>query len=388
MQAILKFADDLNLERFLTGYWQRRPVLLRNAIDPQLLSLPAEELAGLACEEGVESRLIRQTGETDWQLQHGPLDEAVFATLPESDWTLLVQDVDKLVPEVTQVLDAFDFLPDWRIDDIMISYATNNGGVGPHTDNYDVFLIQAQGQRRWRISDREYRDEQLLEDCPLRVLSEFHTSEDWTLDPGDVLYLPPRVAHWGTAVGECVTWSVGMRGPSQHELLDAWLMRRDEPATTGYFHDHLAPGRTPAATIAAAEFDTARGLMGELLPRDDAQFRQWFGCYVTEPKPGFEIDPPVQRIDATALRTQVEAGMPLRRHPWARFALVELDGRQRGLCSQGEFFAAPKGLEDALSLLCSRRQLPPGDLLQPASPADLWPWLAGLFNRGLLLFDD
>jgi 50S ribosomal protein L16 3-hydroxylase len=363
-------------------------LLLRQAIDPERLQLPADELAGLACEEGVESRLIRQAGETDWVLQHGPLAEDVFATLPDSRWTLLVQDVDKFIPEVADLLDAFDFLPDWRIDDIMISYAVDQGGVGPHTDNYDVFLVQAQGRRRWRLSDRDYDHAQLLPDCPLRVLREFHTSEDWILEPGDVLYLPPRVAHWGTAEGECVTWSVGMRGPSQAELLEAWLDHLAERASPRHFHDAMAPGRRPPSGITATELDTARRLMLELMPRDDDVFRRWFGEFVTEPKPGFEVMPPQDRLSPDELRTAVAGGMPLRRHPWARFACIRLlDDRGAALCAQGACFDASPALAPAVELLATQRRLAPAQLLCLPQQEMLWPWLEVLYSRGLLLAD-
>ena len=387
MQPSLTFSP-ITLEEFIADYWQRRPVLLRQAIDPDLLQLPADELAGLACEEGVESRLIRQQGETDWSLQHGPLAEEVFGTLPDSHWTLLVQDVDKFIPEVAALLDAFNFLPDWRIDDIMISYAVDQGGVGPHTDNYDVFLVQAQGRRRWRLSDRDYGDAQLLPDCPLRVLREFHTSEDWILEPGDVLYLPPRIAHWGTAEGECVTWSVGMRGPSQTELLDAWLHHLAADMRPRHFHDALAPGRIPPAGITATELETARRLMHDLMPHDDDTFRRWFAAFVTEPKPGFEVQPLEDNLAPGELRARVVSGLPLRRHSWARFATVQLEeDRQHALCAQGECFDAPPGLTPAVELLATQRRLEPGHLLSLPRQDLLWPWMATLFNRGLLLLD-
>jgi len=386
MQPSLTFSP-ITLEEFIADYWQRRPVLLRQAIDPDLLQLPADELAGLACEEGVESRLIRQQGKTDWSLQHGPLAEEVFGTLPDSHWTLLVQDVDKFIPEVAALLDAFNFLPDWRIDDIMISYAVDQGGVGPHTDNYDVFLVQAQGRRRWRLSDRDYGDAQLLPDCPLRVLREFHTSEDWILEPGDVLYLPPRVAHWGTAEGECVTWSVGMRGPSQAELLDAWLQHQAEHASPQHFHDALAPGRQPTAGITGDELAHARNLMQQMMPRDDDVFRRWFAGFVTEPKPDFEIRPPEQALSPQELQARVNSGLSLRRHPWARFASIRLAGDQVLLCAQGECFDAPAALKQAAELLASQRHLEASLLLSLPSQDTLWPWLAALCGRGLLIID-
>jgi len=388
MSLSLRFNQDISLQRFVDEYWQQRPLLLRQAIDPNLLTFPADELAGLACEEGIESRLIQQVTENEWDLRHGPLEESVFSTLPDSHWTLLVQDVDKHIPEVAHLLDAFDFLPDWRIDDIMISYATDEGGVGPHTDNYDVFLVQTQGQRRWRLSEREYRDEDLLADCPLRVLKEFSTDEDWVLNPGDVLYLPPRLAHWGTAVGECMTWSIGMRGPSQHELLDAWLQYRAETHPTTHFRDSLSSPRQPAAQVTQQEFDAARTLMQDLLPLDTPEFQRWFGGYVTEPKPGFEIAPLEQPIEAAELKTSVKAGRALHRHPWARIACVDLHNQGLALCSQGQCFPLPRDLSNGLDLVASNRHLEPDHLLAIEPQTPFWQWLAQLANHGILELDD
>jgi len=387
MQPSLRFNHDLSLDVFIAEYWQKRPLLMRNAIDPALLTFPPEELAGLACEESVESRLIQQSGETAWHMQHGPLEEETFSQLPDSRWTLLVQDVDKHVPEVARLLGAFDFLPDWRIDDIMISYATNEGGVGPHTDNYDVFLLQAQGKRRWRLSEHEYTDDDLLADCPLRVLREFDTSEDWTLHPGDVLYLPPRLAHWGTAVGDCMTWSIGMRGPSQDEMLDAWLQYRSERGNTRYFHDQLIPGRVLSDSILEPEIERARMLMNEMLPEDNEEFRRWFACFVTEPKPDFEIAPLKAPLQPDQLKAQVADGEALVRHPWARFACISTEHSQ-AFCAQGECFDVPKELEKAFTSVCGQRRLASEVLLTLEPQAVLWPWLTRLFNRGLLIFDD
>jgi len=387
MHPTLTFPTDLDLKRFLETYWQKRPALLRNAVATEFLTFPAEELAGLACEDGVESRLIQQTENNKWQLELGPLEEQAFEGLPESNWTLLVQDVDKHVPDVARLLEAFSFLPDWRLDDIMISYAADEGGVGPHTDNYDVFLVQAQGQRRWRLSESDYGDDDLLPDCPLRVLRHFETSEDWLLNPGDVLYLPPRLGHWGTAVGECMTWSIGMRGPSQDELLDAWLQFRCESSPSEYFHDNLAPGRKSPALILGSELDQARTLMQDLLPRDDDHFRRWFGSFVTEPKPDFEVEPLQHPVRPDWLQSQVSEGAVLIRHPWIRIACVDLDTGP-ALCAQGECFVAAPELQAALQCIAEQRLLLPEVLLALEPQSELWAWLCQLFNRGLLLIDE
>jgi len=166
----------------------------------------------MACEEGIESRLIIGTADNShWSVEHGPLNEERFGSLPDQYWTILVQDVDKYLPKAAALVDQFRFLPSWRIDDLMISYAEDQGSVGPHTDSYDVFLIQLQGKRLWKISDKIYTDDDLIADSEIRVLDNFEQSEEWLLKPGDILYLPPHIAHWGIAQGPCMTGSVGFQ---------------------------------------------------------------------------------------------------------------------------------------------------------------------------------
>ncbi|NRP39173.1 50S ribosomal protein L16 arginine hydroxylase [Marinobacterium sp. xm-a-121] len=212
---------DLTVETFLRDYWQQKPVLIRNAFPDLEPVVSSDELAGLSLEEEVESRLIQfKPDSSEYQLECGPLNEETFAHLPESHWTLLVQAVDYYSPEAKALLDAFNFVPNWRIDDLMISYATPGGGVGPHYDNYDVFLIQAKGTRRWELGDIESSQSPRLPDAPVMILSEFQCLESFDLEPGDMLYLPPQVAHNGIATSEdCVTYSAGFRAPSDAEIL-------------------------------------------------------------------------------------------------------------------------------------------------------------------------
>ncbi len=378
---------DVSRQRFLAEYWQRRAVVLRQALSPECLKLAPDELAGLACEPDIESRLICRTGDTEWSLQHGPFDETVFGTLPERGWTLLVQDVDKHLPDVAALLDAFDFIPDWRLDDIMISYAVDGGGVGPHIDHYDVFLIQAAGRRRWRLSDRAFTEEDLLEDCPLRVLRGFPVDEDWVLEPGDVLYLPPRVGHWGTALGECMTWSVGMRGPSDAELMAAWAAHLAQGERPHLGDSIKGPVENPTR-LSRQDIANACSLMQGGVPQDDAAFRRWLGGYLTEPKPGFEIDPcerPTSAEQSAHWRTE---GRWLYRHPWARFALLETDADTLTLCCQGEALDVDKALAPALAVLCRQRQLPIDRLPLPPNPDLLDALLAELVTRGWLQSDE
>ena len=187
---------DITPEQFLSEYWQKKPLLIRNAFPDFEPPVSADELAGLACEADVESRLIIQNPSNDeWSLENGPFDEERFASLPKTHWTLLVQAVDHWVPEAKALLDQFRFIPSWRIDDLMISYAPKGGGVGPHFDNYDVFLLQAEGQRRWEVGGQYHEGSPRRNDAPVMILPEWDAEESFILNPGDMLYVPPQQLH-------------------------------------------------------------------------------------------------------------------------------------------------------------------------------------------------
>ena len=381
----LRFPDDISRQHFLDQYWQKRPALFRKAISPDCFTLSPDELAGLACEVEVESRLIVEHTEGQWELRHGPFQPGDFSHVPASHWTLLVQDVDKHLPEVASLLDAFEFVPDWRLDDIMISYASDQGGVGPHTDSYDVFLVQARGERRWRISEQSYDETDLLPDCPLRVLREFHTARDVTLQPGDVLYLPPGVAHWGTAEGECMTWSVGMRGLSDAELLAGWL---EQLSSSGRAHlqDQIDSRTTVPSLLSRRDLDHIRTVMAKALPGDDAAFRRWAGCQLTEPKPDFEIAPD-QHDPASTFQAWAEKRLTLRRHPWARFALLPMSAEQLALCAQGQALEYPVAFQAALEYVCRSRRLRHAELTEEKAPG-LREVMLDLLRLGWLQPDD
>lgn len=382
----IDFQAPVSRSQFLDHYWQKRPALLRAAIDPDICSLTPDELAGLACEEDIESRLIQRHADDRWSLRHGPFEEHEFNQLPETAWTLLVQDVDKHVTAVAELLDAFDFLPDWRLDDIMISYATDQGGVGPHTDNYDVFLIQARGKRRWRLSERHYSEADLLPDSPLRILRDFQISQDLTLDPGDILYLPPNVAHWGTAIGECMTWSVGMRGDSDAELVAAWLEQLPLHAGRPHLRDSLDSATQTPSLVTETDLEHTLTTMAHTLPRDTPAFRRWLGCHLTEPKPGFEILPG-EVVPEPSLEQRFLDGSELRRHPWARFALIRVDAENMALCCQGEAVEYPMKALDTLNTICRYRHLSSASFAA-RDIAQARKLIPGLVRRGWLYFDE
>lgn len=283
MTPIISFVD-FDVDAFLRDHWQKAPLLIRNPWSAWTNPLEPDDLAGLACEDDVESRLIVAKRKR-LAVEHGPLPEARFAKLGKAPWTLLVQAVDTHVPEVAALLVPFRFIPNWRIDDVMVSYATDGGGVGAHFDQYDVFLVQGLGQRRWQIGGLCDRDTELLPHDDLRLLANFEPTDEWILDPGDILYLPPRVAHYGVAVGDdCMTYSVGFRAPSRSELIAHWcddvLSRLDDDDR--YTDPDLMRQADPAE-IAAAAIDRLHGMAMEKLGDREA-FARWFGEYVATRK--------------------------------------------------------------------------------------------------------
>ena len=264
-QAPLAVLGGMSAEQFLGEYWQQKPLLIRQAVPPAHLLLDANELAGLACEEGIESRIISGScGDGDWQLEHGPFEEQTFDRLGDSDWTLLVQAVDHHIDEIARLKSHFRFIPDWRLDDIMVSFAAPGGSVGPHLDQYDVFLLQAEGRRRWQIGDRLPGQPALLPHPDLQLLQDFHCCDAYVLEAGDMLYLPPGVPHWGVALDACVTCSIGFRAPSHQEIISHYCDDVLAGIGAGRFED---PGRDLCANpgmIDQQALAQLRDLMGRL----------------------------------------------------------------------------------------------------------------------------
>ena len=382
MTPALQFPDGLTPERFLGEFWQRKPLLLRSALPGFRSPLSAEELAGLACEPGVEARLVLEWGNCPWEVRHGPLEESDFARLPETHWTLLVQDVDKLVPQVASLLDAFGFIPDWRLDDIMVSYAEDQGSVGPHTDEYDVFLVQAGGRRRWRI-DPESSNVPYLPGLDLRILESFVPREQWVLDPGDVLYLPPGVPHWGIAEGPCMTWSVGMRAPDWRELATAWYDRLvSERLTRGRYQDRdprppRHRGELPARVASEARHHIETALSGA----DDDVFAAWLGAYLTEPKENLEPVPRENPLISDAFRQAVEHQGWLQRGP-SRLLFTQASSGEVLLFAAGETHRLPAEWLGLVVLITERRTLAMEQLRPWLDDPGCLDLLTTLYNQG------
>jgi 50S ribosomal protein L16 3-hydroxylase len=341
---------DLSHEEFLKQYWQKKPVLIRQAMPDYESPLSAEELAGLACEEDVESRLIQEKGgEKPWQLLHGPFIESDFTSLPDDYWTLLVQSVDYHVPELAVLLDEFNFIPTWRLDDLMISFAQDKGSVGPHLDNYDVFLLQVEGKRHWHISEENYSDADLMKGTKLKILSNFNSQQDWILEPGDMLYLPPGVAHHGVAVGDCVTFSIGFRAPTRKELLTAYSDESNESIADTFYTDPDLTLQKSSGEIRKEHIDKIQSLM-RLSNVDKKEFSRWFGSYITEKDNNLEFDN--ESISENEFADRFEEVGGLTRNGNIRLSYID-NGDSIGLFVSGEEFKLSNSYLALVSYLCA-----------------------------------
>lgn len=315
---------ELTRERFLQDHWQRAPLWMPGALPGFCSPLSSDELAGLACEPDVESRLVQGRVGSSWRLEHGPFRPSRFRRLPARDWTLLVQDVDKFVPSVAALLEPFRFIPEWRIDDIMISVAAPGGSVGPHTDEYDVFLLQAHGRRRWQLA--ETFDPTLEAGADLKILQNFRPERELVAEPGDILYLPPNVAHFGVAEDEAITFSIGFRAPDQRELLAGFASElTSRAAPSRRFSD---PGRAPCESPAALDPDdlaALRELLRQGLSRSDAELDAFLGRYLTQGKPNLEVQG--EPAEPETVKRRLTAGDRLVRRLGARFAYLERDAQ-------------------------------------------------------------
>lgn len=376
---------NISAEQFLREYWQKKPLLIRQAIPGFVSPIDGNELAGLSLESEVESRIVLEHGNEPWELRHGPFTEQSFAELPDSHWTLLVQATDQFVPEVEQFLREFDFLPRWRFDDVMISYAAANGGVGPHYDNYDVFLLQAEGRREWKTGQLCDADSKLVEHPDLRILAEFDTEHTWVLEPGDMLYLPPRVAHWGTALDNCMTWSFGYQAPSTS---DALLSFTDYAASfltpeQRYTDADLEPIASPHE-IRSSDVQRMRQLLLDQI-NDEQLLLSWFGQYVTQAKyPEFICG---TEINNQQLLEYLQDGGALARHPAARLAWSKTTIEQQAaivLFASGNSKAFYPPLVEFIQLVCDSAHLDTDNLGNWLNEPEAVALLCELIKQGSL----
>lgn len=323
----INWPSGLDAAQFVRDYWQQRPLLIRNAFPGFTNPLSADELAGLACEPEVPSRLVIESrGAHPWELREGPFDAQTFDWLGTEGWSLMVTDLEKLLPDLRTALQPFRFIPDWRIDDLMASFAPTGGSVGPHYDAYDVFLFQAEGRRRWHIGPESESGYRLLHSASLRIIEDPVFDCEHELEPGDMLYLPPRYAHHGVALEPCITWSFGFRAPAIGDLIAAW----GDNVSSDFADDclHTDPGfdwQANPGAIARETRERLRQRVEHALTGDPAAFDLFLGRYLTDRA----VDEPLEADQLTAadLAEMAAGGRILERHPAIRFAYVEQDDR-------------------------------------------------------------
>jgi 50S ribosomal protein L16 3-hydroxylase len=362
------FLAGLSEQEFLSKHWQKRPLLVRQALPDLAAPLTAEELAGLSLSEEVEARVVIER-EGGWHLQRGPFEDSFFASLPSSHWTLLVQDLDQHVPEVAAFFELLDFLPSYRLDDVMASYAVDGGSVGPHFDQYDVFLLQVRGQRRWQISEH-FDAAKLRADSELCLLDDFRPEAEWLLNPGDMLYLPPHVAHFGVAVGECMTFSLGCRAPSAAEVVAHFARHAiDNSSESVRYRDaDLLATQTPHALDPAA-VARVRALLEQQLALDNDAMGRSFASLLTQPKALFARDS-FEPLSAASVARRLKRARGFRRRKGSRW-LVWSALAATYLYVDGTEFAFPTAAAAVAQQLCCEQQFPAALLRQWAADAAL-----------------
>lgn len=377
---------DLTPRDFLERYWQKRPLLIRGAVPEITSPLPADALFALAGESDTISRLITAPHDgASWTCRRGPFDAPDFEALPDHGWTLLIQEADRKVDACAALLDRFRIVPNWRVDDVMVSYATDGGGVGPHIDRYDVFLIQALGQRRWRIGSDPLHDESLDPGAEIPILSRFQPEEEWILDPGDALYLPPRIAHEGVAVGACVTCSVGFRVPDPRELCAGFL--RQLPPSAFEAIRYSDPDLAPAEHLGEIPPSARRHLReaARTLFADEA-FDRWVGCISSRALRDAGPTAPVASETVSGLRRKLAEGETLRRSAPSHFVWYrEGDGTVQ-LFVGGERYPLAHAHAREAELLCGREVLNQAALAPLLKRQEFAEILTDLVLRGFLLF--
>lgn len=378
-------------QQFLADYWQKKPLLVRGAYPDFQSPLSAEELLGLACEDDIESRMVlEKDGSKPWELRRGPFTEESFADLPPSHWSTLIQEAHKYIPELALLLEDFRFIPNWRVDDIMASISPIHGSVGPHFDYYDVFLIQGEGRKRWQISTIEPDTSNCLSGVDLRILRDFTPVHDWVLEPGDMLYLPPGVAHHGVAIDEVsITYSVGFRSPTEAEFINGYLeqVMSQLPCNT-YYSDPDLTLQDHAGEISLHARERIRGIIRSIA-LDDASIDRWLGGFVTEAKAGNAteaLDEPVSCAEFMSLYQQCQT---LWRNEFSRVAYIANADGSAYLYAGGQEYPLTANIAWLAPVITDQRLLLLDDTLSARlADASALSWLTQLYNDGHVYFPE
>lgn len=382
----LPYLGGLSATEFLRDYWQKKPLLVRNAFPELAYRLSPEDLMELAQEDSAESRLILEKGKTPWELRKGPFTPKQFKALPKTHWTLLVQAVDHYLPELSDYLDHFSFIPNWRIDDIMISFAPEGGSVGPHYDQYDVFLVQGIGNRRWQLGQRCDESTPRVEGTPLRIIQNMEANFDEVLGPGDLLYVPPGLSHYGVAQNDCTTYSFGFRAPVLAHLLERVVdVALENAGTKQLFADTAREATQNPGELTDKDLHALRTQLMGLLDDKDA-LRAAVAPFLSEAKYE-DYEPQGEEFSTDEIREAFASGAFLRRDPASRCLYTLQDGKPEALFINGQEVEFPESITDFIRLLADHRQLDSAALAKWLGHDEAMHWLAEQLELGYWFLD-
>lgn len=372
-----KLLGGLSAESFLRDYWQKKPLLVRNAIPEFEGLLTQEELIELACDDDVQSRLVTYKRKK-WLLEHGPFLQDDFDHLSKKNWSLLVQEVNHYLPSARDLLLKFDFIPYARLDDLMVSYAPKGGGIGPHVDSYDVFLLQGQGSRRWQISPQN--DTSFIEDAPLKILRNFEPEQEWLLQPGDLLYLPPNYAHNGIAEEDCMTYSIGFRAPSCQELITQFLVyQQDHLQVNGWYTDPDLQLQSQPAEITQFMVRQVKAILKEI-KWGQIEIEKFLGVYLTEPKAHVFFDSPELPLTQQQFAKEI-----LKNGAQLNLKSRMLYGKNSLIFLNGEVFEVDNGTYQHLIKLANEQKIYVGEASNNETKKILYQWyLSGYIDIGVV----
>lgn len=378
MKEIISPLGNISAETFMQEYWQKKPLLIRQAFPDFKSPITPEELAGLACEEEVNSRIVMEKdGDYPWFPMFGPMSDEIYASMPETHWSLIVNDLEKYIPDLSWIIDRFRFIPEWRLDDLMISYAADEGSVGPHIDLYDVFILQGQGKRRWQINSQPVADDNQVKETPLRIQKDFTAEEEWIVEPGDMLYLPPGISHYGVSLGESLSYSIGFRATSHADIVNEFI---------GYITQNLSPLLTyndadqkiqqHPNEIKQDALERVSKILKEYLRPDHPELQRWFGCFVSDTKADVLTTPEVEISSIEELKELTNKG-ELNRHPASRYAFAENADNTLLFIDGEDYEVTPEFAKE----LCKQRQIDLDEIINVANRDELLLMIE-LYNQG------
>lgn len=384
--STLQLDSTFDVEDFLANYWQKKPCLIPQLIPGFIDPLSPEELAGLALETDCESRLVEGCDPDNWKLSQGPFTEQRFTSLPEDGWTLLVQAVDQWNEPVYELKQLFEFLPSWRIEDVMVSFAAHGAGVGPHFDYYDVFLLQGSGERTWQLGPK-YSSNSKQKNCDgLSILEEFHSELEFTLKSGDALYVPPQYAHWGTSINRSQCYSIGCRAPSSAEILEGYSdLLIDSCRPEDRYVDPMPKPPARRGEIEEGSIEPSFKKLMQIIENKENYYR-WFGQSATRPKSPHAVTALTEPYNAVTLLEEIADGAKISVNPGSRLSFLDLHPKSKTLLFvDGETIILDRASAWFAPSLCSSPELTSQQLAKMSESPETLNLLLTLVNQGSLI---